>query len=592
MEALTTESTRLENPPNFKIQLMKHQLAVVQAMKDWETCPTFPLTLENFNSCYDNPNILVTNSLGILADSVGSGKTHAIVAFISSINPPEYFHKYRIKSVFIPDNAKRFRCITKKIAHNGSSLILVPHSLFHMWRSVITSCSDESAYFINTKKSFNEFDANKTYKIVLITNTFWRPFQEKYGHIQWGRWIVDEIDSIRLPNNPPVKANFTWFITATPQKLGLFWRGTKRWHHPIRNIGYVNNILQNLLGKLSWYLDSPWNWIKYMCVRCDTKFVEESIQLPDIEWHTIECEQPIAIREIQSKNIVPPQVMAHLDAGDIQGAIMRLNGTTTSNLLDAVTDHLRKQLERKRHHLKDLMERDAKKPTIESCIKDIEKKEKTLVTTSNRFNELRDENCPICLDTIQQKTAVRCCGRVFCFECIMKSMKTHASCPMCRSLISIQNDLIVEIEPADSDAESLLPKKPRLTKVHHLKKILETSMNERTLIFSEYDNTFDTVTSILSEMEIEYGILKGNGNVIRSICKRFDAGKLPVLMLNATFQGNGHNLQSADRIIIYHELPAQIKKQVIGRAQRLGRTTPLKIYQLRYPNEEIQVMPN
>ena len=57
-------------------------------------------------------------------------------------------------------------------------------------------------------------------------------------------------------------------------------------------------------------------------------------------------------------------------------------------------------------------------------------------------------------------------------------------------------------------------------------------------------------------------------------------------MLNAINYGSGLNLQMASDIIIYHELDIELETQVIGRAQRLGRTEPLNVYYLLNDNEK------
>jgi hypothetical protein len=60
-----------------------------------------------------------------------------------------------------------------------------------------------------------------------------------------------------------------------------------------------------------------------------------------------------------------------------------------------------------------------------------------------------------------------------------------------------------------------------------------------------------------------------------------------VLGLNALNYGSGINLQMATDIIIYHELNIELETQVIGRAQRLGRTSSLNVYYLLNDNEKI-----
>ena len=56
-------------------------------------------------------------------------------------------------------------------------------------------------------------------------------------------------------------------------------------------------------------------------------------------------------------------------------------------------------------------------------------------------------------------------------------------------------------------------------------------------------------------------------------------------MLNSRFFGSGLNLENSTDIIMYHAMSPEITKQVIGRAQRPGRTQPLNIWNLRYSQE-------
>jgi hypothetical protein len=58
------------------------------------------------------------------------------------------------------------------------------------------------------------------------------------------------------------------------------------------------------------------------------------------------------------------------------------------------------------------------------------------------------------------------------------------------------------------------------------------------------------------------------------------------LMTNSDMYGYGMNLQHTTHIILVHKLECNLKKeQLIARAQRHGRTTRLKIYQLLHKNE-------
>jgi SNF2 family DNA or RNA helicase len=48
--------------------------------------------------------------------------------------------------------------------------------------------------------------------------------------------------------------------------------------------------------------------------------------------------------------------------------------------------------------------------------------------------------------------------------------------------------------------------------------------------------------------------------------------------MNSRFCGAGLNLQACTNMIIYHKMNESLITQIIGRAQRYGRTTALNVY--------------
>ena len=56
-------------------------------------------------------------------------------------------------------------------------------------------------------------------------------------------------------------------------------------------------------------------------------------------------------------------------------------------------------------------------------------------------------------------------------------------------------------------------------------------------------------------------------------------------MLNSNFFGSGLNLEKTTDIIIYHKVDQNLKNQIVGRAQRLGRENSLKVWNLMHDNE-------
>ena len=105
------------------------------------------------------------------------------------------------------------------------------------------------------------------------------------------------------------------------------------------------------------------------------------------------------------------------------------------------------------------------------------------------------------------------------------------------------------------------------------------------LIFSNYDGTFSKIDEILKSKGLISRTLKGSSGAVTNILNSFKKGDINVLMLNTNHKGAGLEITDATDIIMTHVFDKELSKQVIGRAQRLGRTIPLNVHILKYDNE-------
>ena len=55
--------------------------------------------------------------------------------------------------------------------------------------------------------------------------------------------------------------------------------------------------------------------------------------------------------------------------------------------------------------------------------------------------------------------------------------------------------------------------------------------------------------------------------------------------MNHHKNGAGINLENTEHIIVLHKMNSELEKQILGRAQRLGRTSTLNVWKLEYLNE-------
>jgi SNF2 family DNA or RNA helicase len=111
--------------------------------------------------------------------------------------------------------------------------------------------------------------------------------------------------------------------------------------------------------------------------------------------------------------------------------------------------------------------------------------------------------------------------------------------------------------------------------------------NKKVLIFSNYYNSFIEIESILNTLGIVNKRVMGSASSINHMIQRYKdpTDNLNVLFLNSHYSGSGINLENTTDIILYHSMNKELTTQVIGRAQRPGRTGSLNIHRLVYPNE-------
>jgi SNF2 family DNA or RNA helicase len=74
---------------------------------------------------------------------------------------------------------------------------------------------------------------------------------------------------------------------------------------------------------------------------------------------------------------------------------------------------------------------------------------------------------------------------------------------------------------------------------------------------------------------------------INNTVERYKNGSIQVLLVNTMSYGSGLNLENTTDIVMFHKFDTEIEKQVIGRAQRYGRSESLNVWYLLYENEMV-----
>lgn len=645
---LNETSPRIKQPNKMKDTLQIHQLSCIAAMKKMEKDGQIECDSEEHiayvkkmitttlptRAQYELKHIIMNTNTAILADKVGSGKTHIIYGLLSSCTRPKpkdyILCGLNHLSIRVLDDVNPVK----------TSLIVLPHNIVDQWTNLgkrtklsIMTFSVETdfdiffdideiptghpdtklpASFYNkftdygtekvivhrfrgkyTRKILNMERVNKTLettRIFLLNINRYTTFSKIFHNIKWSRLIIDEIVSIGIPRNFIEFGSFNWFITATPKSV----MGGSSYRY-----------LWSLYGERA-------SMIPLFIVKNNDEFVEKSQSLPDPYVFIIVTKLQAGINAI--KDLIPTDILTMINAGNMQGAIKKLNCDvdTGDNIFEVLTSTLNTTLHNKKKELeytkgviitneKNKQDHEAK---IQKLIQTIKTLKYKVNQVKDRINSIREECCFICADSFKNPTIVECCNNIFCLNCLMMALnKSSNKCPYCRTVIKSKMYHIIS-----DDVEAKKPQKKNDNETHVdkqfityekayvleilLKHIAKIEKTPRIMIFSDFIKTFDNLVNIFANINLQYDRLSGTPSHISKTIERYNAGEINIIMTESKNYGSGLNLQSTDYLILYHRMSEDLETQVIGRAQRFGREKKLRVFYLVDNNENLTTFSN
>lgn len=573
--------------------------------------------LESSNKINIGDQTIFNSKIGILCDNVGSGKSLTILSIIAN-NKNIYDEKIKTYG-----NCNNLVNIFKKSIFDNTNFIntnilVVPHNIFKQWEKYILNDTKLKFKAISTNKHIRElFESEQKeniikldeYDIVLVSSTRYNTFCDRlniYGFCV-SRLIFDEADSINISGCRNLRASFYWLITSNIKSLknpnGIVnyanengelneWYNWNTGHtrrvveHGIKCRGFIKQLCLNISDTLEEVKNQ-------IFIRNDLDFIKQSFALEAPNIRNLLCKDPPLLNVLSQ--VVSNNVMDHINAGDVEGAIDSINCTKVneSNLISLVTQDLNDELHNK------MIELQAKKSQIFSSNKikeeSILKTEKKILEIKMKIENLKNKlesssTCPICYDKVNNVTLCGSCNTKFCLECItmwLASSSGKCQCPFCRSEITNKSLIIVSDKCVEKKKTHILK-----SKLDNLNSIVRDRLNNKSkiLIFAKYDGSFKDIKTNLKDSQIEFSQILGSAthinNVVENYNRDFDDPKsVNVLLLNSQHFGSGLNLQNSSDIILYHHMSSELTNQVVGRAQRPGRIGRLNIWRLCYSNE-------
>ena len=621
---LDEESPQAEQPPNARLVLRPHQLALLHRCRLLETGARVPLlgATEGTHTC-------VSTAMGLLGDAVGSGKSYVLLALVLG-GAPGCATQNGVREPTVRNYAGARGFATYVVEPQQqvvpTNVLVVPHSLRAQWSGYVAEFCVPGAVRSMVVSSPKTLAALRLavlgdLELLIVTQTYYSSVSALLAarRVRVARAMYDEADGLSLPASAPLlDAAFSWYVTASYVNL-LLPRGTMQYDaqavgwsvatEGLRRSGFMRTLFCELGAQ-----GAP---VGALVVRCSDHYMRSSVELPEPVVTRVACRTPATIRVLQG--VVGADVIESLNAGDMASALQLVWGgashrASEDNIIAVLVDRLArlvKNLDSRLECAATLLEfdndaaRDAEVGRLQRKRDEAQRKVDCI-----RERVRGSETCCICFEGFEEattdggrcKTLSACCSNAFCIKCIGTWLSRGARmCPLCKASLEPSDMLVVvppppqlqepQAEPQDgggasTSASSAATSRDKLESLADI--VAERRRQEgrtKLLILSSYDNTFVQVAGVLDSMGVRHAGLKGNGNVVRNIVENYKSGDIDALLVNTHHYGSGLNLENTTDIVLFHNFDGELEKQVIGRAQRFGRTEPLRIWYLLYENE-------
>jgi SNF2 family DNA or RNA helicase len=205
--------------------------------------------------------------------------------------------------------------------------------------------------------------------------------------------------------------------------------------------------------------------------------------------------------------------------------------------------------------------------------------------------EDENEKCAICLCGITgENVGVTNCGHLYCYECIIASVKALFKCPLCNKRQNEKDIMKISYEiPKMSIANTqIIKNKLDLintvgTKLTNLIYYLN-SIDDNVVLFSQWDSLLKKVGEVLDTHGIKNVFCNGNVFIRDKAIREFNENeKIKVIMLSSESSASGINLTKASKVVLLepvsgdYEFRKNTEWQSIGRVYRLGQTKKVEI---------------
>lgn len=460
-------------------------------------------------------------AIGFMTDRPGAGKTYVMLALI-----------------YIAD--KMALCGSDGA---GCTIIVTPHNIHTQWLDSLNTLCRQMSDSLRWKPLVSYSDVSSVFfgaklleetDILLTTSLYYDSVAASLqsAGLRVRRLIVDEVDSIRGVLRTRLPATMTWLVSGTMREL-----------------------LESGDIKLGAYEIKKDVFAANECC-CAEAFITSALSLHDP--CTVLHELTNVYIDKLLVNVLSPLQMQAVNGLDFSSKSMGLTYTVQTPETD-------ERLATKGLYL-DLHECIARNRDAASQIR-------------NAITAGSDIQVALECKLADLETEIRCAEEKVVRLAL--AAKEHGICTLCFQKHSAEH------VPCSHVAKSLMHRKHNKARVlTELLAELIADKDKHVIVFSLHNGAFLAAQNFLDKMGVNWKDLDG-GNVasIDAAVSDFVTGRAQVLFIASAQLGVGLDLQVTTDIIFCHAVSESIQRQVVGRAQRLGRIGTLTVHHLVHQNE-------
>jgi hypothetical protein len=501
--------------------------------------------------------------VGFYTDPPGSGKTRGIIGLVLRTANDERVARPSLKCDFTIREFVRVSRVgllpTERLAR--TTVVLVSGSLVAQWERELKRSSTVAASLVVVRRVADaesiatRFEEQQDPLVVLACSRRYDVVAAKLAQarVVVRRMVVDEARRLDGSFGHIIQRDFLWLVSAAPTDAEAydvvschsrcFWSGLR---------GLARPYFEELTVR------TPDAALLYACA---------------VTFRHYECALDSRVASAV-RDLVPAAVRERLEANDMQAALAHLGGG--SDLMTVVRRRAELDLEQVRIDIRRIEHVVATFPTRQSLVDQmatLRAKEARIIrdiaVAEDRFRDALQSQCAICHDDMTRPVLLTCCQNLYCAECILSWIHIRGRCPSCRS----DNLRVEPINDGAGEATDLPAQRAR-TKAQILIDIVNEAQGG-VIVYSAHVDGLATAHTALAEAGITVGFIKGMSSTRDKRIAEFTTGRVKVLLLDAQINCAGLDLLSLTDVVLYHDMPADMKTQIIGRGRRINRTTPM-----------------